>query len=221
MIKVILIEDEKLVRAGIKHMLSSENSIELIAEAETGKEGIELIKALNPDLILLNYGLPDTNGLSVTIELLKFNPDLKIIILTAIVNDYLAKELFEAGIKGYITKNARAQEMIEIINSVYQDKIAVDAKISKCLSLSPFTKKNNTIKKLLSKREYEIMMLIVSSASVKEIAKTLGVNLKTAYSYRARIFQKLNVNTDVQLTFIALRHKLIKLEDSLDNKKIE
>lgn len=213
MIKVLLVDDHVLVRAGIREMLQEVKGISVVGEAGTGSEGIELARRLNPDLIVLDLKLPDQNGLEVTQKILRLNPEIKILIVSGIINDLFLFRLLEAGARGYITKEAKSEELIQAIKSVIEGKTVISPQLAKRLALAKTDYKKENVFAEISEREMEVIMMVIHGVSVKEMAQKLNISHKTVHSYRNRIFEKLNVKTDLAVTLLAIHHGLIVLED--------
>ena len=213
MIKILLIDDHVLVRAGIREMLQEVKGLTVVGEAGTGNEGIELARKLNPDLIVLDLKLPDLSGLEVTQKILRSHSEVKILVVSAIINDLFLFRLLEAGAHGYITKDAKQEEFIQAIKSVIDGKTVISPQLAKRLALAKADYKNNNIFAEISDREMEVMMMVIRGIPVKEMAQRLNISHKTIHSYRNRIFEKLNVKTDLAVTLLAIHHGLIVLED--------
>lgn len=212
MIKILLIDDHVLVRAGIREMLQEIKGLAVMGEAGTAREGIELTRRLNPDLIILDLKLPDQNGLEVTQKILRSHSEVKILVVSSIVNDLFLFRLLEAGAHGYITKEAKQEEFIQAIKSVMEGKTVISPQLAKRLALAKTDYKKNNIFADISEREMEVMMMVIRGIPVKEMAQRLNISHKTIHSYRNRIFEKLNVKTDLAVTLLAIHHGLIVLE---------
>ncbi len=212
-IKTFLIDDHTLVRAGIKQMLQNNKEIQVIGESSTGLDGIQQIRTLNPDVIVLDLKLPDLSGLEVTQKLLRYNPDLKILIVSSITNDLFPFRLLEAGAQGYLSKDSSQEEFVSAVKNVYKGQRVITPKIANRLAFAKTDFKANNIFAEISVREKEVMMMIIRGITVKEIAEVLKISHKTVHSYRSRIFEKLNVKNDLALTMLAIHHRLIVLEE--------
>lgn len=211
MINVLLIDDHVLVRSGIREILQEVKGISVIGEASTGSEGLELTQRLNPDLIVLDLKLPDQSGLEVTQKVLRLNPDIKILVVSSVVNDLFLFRLLEAGANGYITKEAKPEIFIQAIKSVLDGKTVIDPQLAKRLALAKTVYKKDNVFADISEREMEVMMMLIRGVPVKEMAEELKISYKTIHSYRNRIFEKLNVKTDLAVTLLAIQHGLITI----------
>lgn len=213
MVKILLIEDHSLVRAGMSQMLKEIKDITIIGEAGTGHEGIQLAKRLHPDVIILDFKLPDISGLEVALKLFRINLNLKILILTAAINDLFPFRLFEVGIHGYLTKDTSKEELVHAIKTIYGGQRVISPEIASRLALAKIAPQSNSIFHSLTNREIEVMMMAIRGLSVKEIASKLFLSPKTIHSYRSHIFEKLKVENDVSLTLLAIRHGIITYEE--------
>ena len=151
MIKTILIDDHQLVRSGICEMLRQEKAISVLGEAGTGREGVELVRRFNPDVVLLDLKLPDQLGLDVMQKILRVSPDTKILIVTSVIHDLFLFRLLEAGAHGYLTKEANVDELVRAIQSVAAGQRVISTQLAKRLALTKIDyKKDNVFDTLLN-----------------------------------------------------------------------
>ncbi len=210
MIKVLVVDDHELVRMGITRMLADTIDIEVIGEADNGETAIKLAKTLQPDVVLLDVNMPNVGGLEVTKRLLQTDKTTKILAVSSLTSQPYPSMLIKAGVSGYITKGTPLDEMIKAIKKVYQGGRYFSADVAEQLAevllsdnvASPFD--------LLSEREKQVAMMVVNCQSPQQIADQLFVSVKTINTYRYRIFEKLNIDSDVKLTHLAMRHGLIQ-----------
>lgn len=214
MIKIILIDDHALVRQGIRHMLQDAKEIQIIGEAGTGTEAVQLVREVHPNVVLLDFKLPDISGLEVTTRLLRIDPSLKILVVSSAINDLFPFRLLEAGAQGYLTKDASRDELIRGIKAVNNGLRVISPEVASRLALAKIDVKSNHSFHELTDREMEVMMMVIRGDLVKDIAERLFLSPKTVHSYRSRIFEKLHVENDVALTLLAIREGLITLEEA-------
>lgn len=207
MITTVLIDDHDLIRLGLRKLLESDSAIKVVGEAKSGNEGIQLVRELQPGVVLLDVQLPDFSGLEVTNRLIAWDKEIKILILTAHSDDHLPIRILEAGALGFITKNASQEQLINAIKSVHSGKKFISPEIAQKLIVSQLNSRQSF--EDLSDREAEVMMMVIQGVSVKQIAKKLNVTVKTVHSYRNRIFTKLNVKNDMELMLLAVKNKII------------
>ncbi len=213
MIKLVLIDDHFLVRAGFRQMVEAEKSIQVIGEAGTGIEGIRLVRTTKPDIVLLDIKLPDISGLEVTHKLLSHESPPKILIVSAITNDLFPFRILEAGAHGYITKNASQEELIHAIKVIHNNQRYISAEVAHKLALSRLSANMPVNFSSLSDRETEVMLMVIRQVPVKEIAQKLHLSAKTVHSYRSRIFEKLHVKNDTALTLLAIKQGIVEIEE--------
>lgn len=211
-IKVVLVDDHSIVREALKQTISNEKDIRILGEARNGQEGIQLVQNTRPHVVILDFILPDMTGLDVTKKLIQWDPDIKILILTAAINDLVPFRLLEAGAHGFLTKDTSSEELIHAIRQLHSGQRMISPEIASRLALTKVDYKSGAFE-VLSEREYEVMMLVIAGRQVKEIASILKVDPKTIHSYRSRIFEKLNVKNDMALTLLAMRHGIVAASD--------
>lgn len=212
MIKVVLIDYLRLCRGGIRAILKADASIQIIGEAESGIEGIKLIRSLKPDIAIIDFDLRDISGLEVTRRLCKPNNSapVKILVTSTIPNDKYAQRLFKIGAKGYINKHyGSEEELIQAVKMIYSGEKFINPKVAKRLAIPDFKLQANDIFSTLTDRETEVMLMVIKRESVKEIAEKMNTRPSTIYSYRKRIFDKLRVHDDIALAFLAIEHGII------------
>ena len=212
MIKVCLIEDLAMVREGLRLLLTGVRGISLIGEAGNGKEGLALVKEKNPDVLLLDFTLPDTNGLELVPKLLRYSPDLKVLMVTSMQNDVLPGRLMALGVHGYLTKENDAAELEQAIRRVHSGQRYLSPDVANRLAVNKVTGGGETPFDQLSEREIEVLLLLAKGFNAEAIAKQLCISPKTVNSYRYRMFEKLQVKNDVELIKLAVQHGLIEID---------
>lgn len=221
MIKVVLIDDHELVRSGFRQMLETDGNIEVIGETSTGIEGVQIVRNTKPDVVVLDVNLPDISGLEVTHRLLSHDQSVKIIVVSAVSHDLFPFKLLDAGALSYLTKNATREEFIHALKATYSGKPYICQTVANRLIFSQM--KHRSYKKHfsdLSDREMEVMLMVIQGIEVKKIAQKLHLSSKTVHSYRSRIFQKLNVDSDMNLLLIAIKQGVIILDEIEPNKSM-
>lgn len=220
-INILLVEDQDLVRTAIQHLLTDAKEISIVGEAGNGAEAIKLVKKLEPHVVLLDLNLPDTDGLKITREIQQTHPDIKILILTVCNDGVFPSRLLNAGALGYLTKdNTTSEELIKAINYVAQGKKYISPNIAQSLVIRGLDSINDSdIFTKLSDRELEVAMLLAQGKKTPSIATMLSLSSKTINSYRYRIFEKLQVNGDVELALLAVRHGLVPIETKTSDEE--
>jgi len=212
--RILVVDDHDLVRMGIARMLADVDGCEVVGEAKTGEEGVQLARQLKPNVVLMDVKMPGIGGLEATKKLMAIDSHIKIIVVTSCDDDLYPERLMKAGAMGYITKGADLEEMVNAIRAVTKGTPYMSANIAQQLALKKFGGKANSESpfECLSERELQTTVLIANGKKVQEIADTFCVSPKTVNSYRYRIFEKLNVNSDVELTLLAVRHNILDVE---------
>lgn len=213
-ISVLIVDDLDLVRTGIRHMLSDVETIDIVGEAEGGKEAVKLVKELSPTVVLLDLRMPDMDGLETTQKILNHSPKTKVLILTAYNDDIYPARLLHVGAAGYLTKNASMEELVKAIHEVNEGKRYISPDIAQNLILKRLDDVDNKPFDRLSDRELQVSLLIAQGVKAPEISKKLNLSAKTINSYRYRIFEKLEVNGDVELALLAIKHGLVDVSST-------
>lgn len=195
-------------------MLADVEGYQVVGDAKSGEEAVTKARVLKPDVVLMDVKMPGMGGLEATKKLLTVNPVIKIIAVTACDDDLYPTRLMQAGAVGYVTKGAEFTEITDAINKVIRGDLYMSNSIAQQLALRSFSGNNNQESPFekLSQRELQTAMLIANGQKVNDIANTFCVSPKTVNSYRYRIFEKLDINSDVELTLLAVKHNLLDPE---------
>lgn len=212
MINVLLVDDHHLVRVGINKILTSIKGLNVVGECETGEEAIKFCRKHEPDVLLMDMDMPGMGGLEATKKIIRFAPDVKIIVLTAHTEDPFPSKVMQMGAAGYLTKEAGPDEMVNAIRAVNSGQRYLPSDIAQKMALSQFQSSEDNPFNALSDRELQIMIMITRGDKVPNISEHLNLSTKTINSYRYRMFEKLDVSNDVELTHLAIRHGMLKTE---------
>ena len=210
MINVMLVDDHGLVRSGIKRILADVSDIEVVAEADSGEQAVMQAREIKPDVILMDLSMPGIGGLEATRKITRSMPDAKIIAVTIHEDDPFPARLLEAGAVGYLTKGCDVREIIKAIKSVYRGGQYLTPDVAQKLALSLVHHRDKAPLEELTQREIQVMLMIVKGEPNKPISEKLCLSPKTTSTYRYRLFEKLDVANDVELTRYAIRYGLIK-----------
>jgi len=214
MIKVLLIDDHELVRTGIRRLLEDSKQVQIVGEAECGEDSLPLVQSLNPDVILMDVNMPGIGGVETCRRILQRNPKQKIIILTVHNEQTFPKRLLEIGAKGYLTKECGVDEMIKAIKQVNSGLSYIATSIAQQLALSLLPGNDvNPIDKL-SRREFQVMLMISHGLSNVEISDQLCLSPKTISTYRLRLLEKLDAHNEVDLIKIAVEEGMVEFANS-------
>ncbi|MCB1868207.1 MAG: response regulator [Gammaproteobacteria bacterium] len=210
MIRVLLVDDHELVRTGFRHILAGSHQVEVVGEAKNGEEALALVKSTNPDLVLMDVNMPGIGGIEATRKIKRLYPSVQIIVVTVHSDTPFPEQLHDAGALGYVTKGCPADELFEAIRSVAEGRPFISSEVSKKLTLARISGRNaDTPFSKLSQREMQVFLMIIQGHKTQEISDSLCLSPKTISTYRHRLFEKLDVKTDVELTHLALRFGMI------------
>ncbi len=210
MVDVLLVDDHELVRTGLRRILESNPDFRVVGEAVDGESAVRLARELSPDLVMMDINMPGMGGIEATRKICRHDPKIRVIAVTVHEETPFPEKLHDAGALGYITKGCAAEEMFEAIRTVMDGRPFISGEVSKRMTLarltglapeSPFVD--------LSQREIQVLLMITQGKKNQEISDQLCLSPKTISTYRHRLFEKLGVENDVELTHLALRHGLI------------
>jgi len=212
LIKILLVDDHELVRTGINKILNEVKGFNVVSECESGEEAVKFCRQTPPDVILMDMDMPGMGGLEATKKILHFSPDAKVIVLTAHTEDPFPTKVMQIGAAGYLTKGTPPNEMVNAIRAVNSGQRYLPADIAQQMALNQFKTNDENPLSTLSDRELQIMLMITRGEKVPDISEHLHLSTKTINSYRYRMFEKLNVGNDVELTHLAIRHGMLNTE---------
>lgn len=209
-IKVLVVDDHDLVRMGITRMLDDDANIEVVGEAIDGDSAVMQVRALSPDVVLLDVNMPNINGVEATRRIKQFNPNIKVLAVSSLTAQPYPSMLLKAGVNGYITKGTPLDEMIRAIKKVHAGSRYFSHDVAEQLAETVLGEQKESPFDVLSEREKQVAMMVVNCQSTQQIADQLFVSAKTVNTYRYRIFDKLGIDSDVKLTHLAIRHGLVQ-----------
>jgi two-component system invasion response regulator UvrY len=208
MIRVITVDDHPVVRRGLKQIIAAEPDMQVVGEAENAREAIRVIRETACDAVVLDITLPDASGLDVLNRLKSELPTLPVLIMSIHDEEPYALRVLKAGASGYLMKNSIPEELIKAIRKITSGGKYISPSIAERLA-SGFASSEKALHEKLSDREFQILCMIASGKSLKEIGEALCISGKTVSSYRARILEKMGVSTNADLTRYALEHHLV------------
>lgn len=214
MTKVMLVDDHRLLRAGLRRLLADVSDIDVVAEAASGEEALAVARQCEPDIVLMDIQMPGIGGIEATERLVRAHPHLKVVGVSMFVTEPFPSRMLAAGATGYVSKECTADELVTAVRRVaagerylgtdIASKLAV-ALVANDGSTSPFNQ--------LSQRELQVMLMVTRGLNIQTISNSLHLSPKTVSTYRYRLFEKLGVDNDVALTRLAMRHGLLNLEE--------
>ncbi len=210
MIKVLLVDDHEMVRLGVSSYLSIQEDIEVIGEAENGRQGYEKAMTLRPDVILMDLVMEEMDGIESTKAILKDWPEAKIIIVTSFIDDEKVYPAIEAGATGYLLKTSTAHEIADAIRATQRGERVLEPEVTTKMMEKMSRRNEPVLHEELTNRENEILMLISEGKSNQEIADELFITLKTVKTHVSNILAKLEVEDRTQAAIYAFKHGLVK-----------
>ncbi|MBN7769166.1 UvrY/SirA/GacA family response regulator transcription factor [Marinobacter daepoensis] len=214
MIRVLVVDDHELVRSGITRMLADNPDIEVIGQASSGEEAIDCVRENRPDIVLMDIRMPGIGGLEATRRILRIDDSIRVIVVTACADDPYPARVMQSGATAYITKGADIQEMVRAIRKAHSGQRYISPEIAQKMALKQLGGEREDDGELslferLSEREMQIAMMVVDCQKVQDISDKLCLSPKTVNSYRYRIFEKLEISSDVELALMAVRLGLL------------
>ncbi|MFA5251901.1 MAG: response regulator transcription factor [Phycisphaerae bacterium] len=214
-IKIILADDHAMLRHGLSKSLQNEKDMEVIAQAKDGRTTVELAKELSPNIIIMDIGMPDLNGIEATRQIVKENPKVKVIALSMHSSKNFIIEMFKAGASGYLLKDCEFDELVNAIRLVVSNKKYISPAISDVVvdnyMHQPANVKDSAFS-ILSQREREVLQLLTEGKATKQIGKRLHISAKTVEVHRLNLMNKLKIDNIAQLTKYAVQEGLTRPE---------
>ncbi len=209
MIKILIADDHALIREGFKRLIAAEIGFRVIGEAENGLEALEFLRNHDCDLVVLDISMPGKNGLELLKEIRALRPNVKTLVLSMHPEDRFAIRALKAGAAGYLTKVSAPKELITAIHKIVDGGKYISESLAEKLAFNLDANAKKAEHERLSDREYEVFRLIAEGKAISEIAKTLNLSLSTVNTYRSRILQKMNMQSNAEIIHYALRNNLL------------
>ncbi len=211
MIRIALVDDHDLFRAGVRSILQNNEGMVVVGEYANGEDAITAIRDNPPDLVLMDVNMPGIGGIEATRKILQSRPDIKIIAVTVLSEEPFPNQLLDAGARGYISKGSDSKEMLEAIKAVMRGQYYISGDVAQKLTLANFRNRGESSPlSALTAREMQVMLMITRGQGTQQISDSLFLSPKTVSTYRHRLYEKLDVSNDVELTHFAMRHGLLE-----------
>lgn len=209
MIKVLMVDDHRMVREGIKRIIEDTTDIEIVAEAASGEEALQVIDNIIVDVILLDISMPGKNGIQTLKEIKKKASTLKVLMLSMHAEEQYAMRAIKAGASGYLTKDSAPDKLVTAIRKIKQGRKHISPEVAELLITDIYHEEDKDLHSLLSDREFEILKFIIKGASLKTIALNLSISDKTVSTYRSRLLKKLNLTNTADLIKYGISQNLL------------
>ncbi len=213
-LRIMIVDDHAVVRRGVRALLEAQPAWEVLAEAATGREAVELARRLRPHIVVMDLSLPELNGLEATRQILKESPQTEVLVLTMHHSEQLARDVLEAGARGYVLKSDADQSLIAAVESLRQHRPFLTSTVTEFV-LDGFMRRSDApvegpVRDLITAREREIVQLLAEGNSNKAAAAALGLSVKTVEAHRANIMRKLRLHSISDLVRYAIRNKIVQ-----------
>lgn len=208
-VRILLADDHSVVRRGLKDLLESRRGWKVCAEAADGRAAVAKAERHKPDIAILDIGMPGLNGVEATRQIRAVSPGTEILVLSAHASEKLAREILEAGGRGYLVKEDADQDLLAAVDAVRQHRPFFTSKLVAWVARQRQEGKDGTPRSLLTPREREVVQLLAEGKSNKEVAAILGISAKTTETHRANIMLKLNLHSITELVHYAIRNEMI------------
>ncbi|BBB59373.1 DNA-binding response regulator [Undibacterium sp. YM2] len=210
MIRIAVCDDHQIVRAGFKQIFSEVSDFEVVAEATTGREALEIARKEACDVMLLDISMPDQSGIDTLRTIKQGQPDLPILILSGYPAQQYAVNLLKMGANGYLNKECDADELIKAVRTVSTGRRYVSADVGEILAQGFDHDAETALHTDLSDREFQVFLRLAKGESVSDIALTLSLSVKTISTYRTRVMEKMNLQSNCDLTYYAMKNNLLE-----------
>jgi DNA-binding NarL/FixJ family response regulator len=213
-LRIVVVDDHAVVRRGVRALLESQQGWEVSAEATTGREAVEAAKQLQPDIVVMDLSLPELNGLDATRQILKESPRTEVLVLTMHHSEELARNVLQAGARGFVLKSDADESLIAAVESLRRHEPFLSSKVTEFV-LDDYLSRTEEQDKAsphtaVTKRERELIQLLAEGSSNKEAASALGISVKTVEAHRANLMRKLHFRSLSDLVRYAIRNKIVQ-----------
>jgi DNA-binding NarL/FixJ family response regulator len=210
MIRILIADDHAIVRAGLKQFISDQSDMSVAGEAATGEEAVSLVRAEPFDVVLLDISMPGRNGVDTLKQLKHIRPEMPVLMLSAFAEEQYAVNLLRAGAAGYVNKESASTDLVSAIRTVARGRKYVSPSLAQVLADGVTGDKDAPLHESLSQREFQIFCKLAGGTPVSRIADELFLSVKTVSTYRARVLEKMAMKTNADLTYYAIKNRLIE-----------
>ncbi len=210
MIRILIADDHAIVREGLKQVVAETSDIVVADEASNGHEVLNKVFKNNYDVVVLDITMPGMNGMDILKQIKSHKPELPVLVLSMHPEDQYAVRVLRAGASGYLTKESAPDELITAIRKVSVGRKYISSSFAEKLAFELEVNTEKPFHEILSDREYQVMCMIATGKTVKEIAEELCLSVKTISTYRSRILEKMNMKNNAELTYYAIKNGLVE-----------
>ena len=208
-IKVLLVDDHELVRSGVRRLLDDVAAVEVVADVGSGEAAMDIVRQACPDVVLMDVDMPGIGGMEATRRIARAMPGVRVVALMTHVDEPYPARLLEAGASGCLTKDCGLEEILAAIDTVASGGRYISADIARQMALSMLPGGKTSPIEQLSRRELQVMLMVTQGYNLQTISEKLCLSPKTVSTYRYRLYEKLGVDNDVELTRLAIRHGIL------------
>jgi len=209
-IKVLVADDHEIVRQGLKTIISEHSDLNIAGEAENGNQVLKILKKTKVDVVLLDFDMPEKNGLDTLIELKALYPKLPVMILSIFPEDHYGTRFLKAGASGYLQKSSATDQLIDAIRKVFNGGKYISSALTDRLVTNLNRDHERPLHESLTDREFQVFCLLATGKKLKEIADELCLSINTISTYRSRILQKMDMSSNADVIRYAIKNKLVK-----------
>lgn len=210
MIRILIADDHAIVRAGLKQFIAADDDLQITGEAASGAETLELVRNGDFDVVLLDIRMPDGSGIDTLRKLKTLRPELPVLMLSGFAEEQYALNLLRAGAAGYVTKESAPAELVKAIRTVIVGRKYVSPELAQILASGVSGETDKPLHAQLSQREFQVFCKLAAGDSVSKIADELTISVKTVSTYRTRILEKMNLSSNADVTYYAIKNGLIQ-----------
>ncbi|MCF7958211.1 MAG: response regulator transcription factor [Phycisphaerae bacterium] len=212
-VRIVLVDDHNIIRDGLKSMLEKQSNIEVVAEANNGRNAVDIVRQTLPNIVVMDVGMPELNGIDATCQILSEFPKIKILALSMHSDKQFVLAMLKSGASGYLLKNCAFNELIQAIETISDNKIYLSPSIANLVLEELVTEKKDLHPPTnLTSREREVLQLLTEGKTTKQIAMSLHISASTVETHRRQTMEKLDLHNIAELTKYAIREGLTTLE---------
>ena len=210
MIRIVIVDDHAIVRAGLKQFLVEQPDLEVVGEASNGREALDLVRKGGLDVIVMDLSMPDQNGVDALAAIKARAPDLPVLILSGYPEAHYATNLLRQGASGYLNKECDPQEIVTAVRTVSRGRKYITPTVAEMLADQLNAGADKPLHEQLSEREFQVFLRLAQGETIGVIADSLSLSVKTVSTYRTRIMEKMSLESNSDLTYYALKNGLIQ-----------